>query len=58
MVKKKGRPTDNPKAHKITIRLDDDGKQILDMYCDQKSVSQTEAIRCGIGKLKDDIKKE
>lgn len=52
-----GRPTDNPKPHKITVRIDDKSKEILDTYCEQEQVNQMEAVRRGIGKLEDDIKK-
>lgn len=51
-----GRPTDNPKPHKITVRIDDINKKILDDYCKQENVSQMEAVRRGISKLKTDIK--
>lgn len=57
MGSKMGRPTDNPKPHRITIRLDEAGKKILDMYCEQEKVSQTDAIRRGVEKLNVDIKK-
>jgi hypothetical protein len=52
-----GRPTDNPKPHKITVRLDDKSKDILNDYCKQESVNQMEAVRRGIAKLEKDIKK-
>jgi len=57
LTKKMGRPTDNPKPHKITVRLDDSSKSIIDDYCNQENVNQMEAVRRGIGKLKGDIKK-
>ena len=57
MTKKVGRPTDNPKPHKITVRLDDKSKSILDKYCNQERVNQMEAVRRGVGKLEDEIKK-
>lgn len=55
--KKMGRPTDNPKPYKITVRLDENGKNILDAYCKQEKVNQMEAVRRGINKLETDIKK-
>ena len=55
--KKMGRPTDNPKIHKITTRIDEKSKEILDKYCEQEKVAQPEAIRRGIYKLESDIKK-
>lgn len=55
--KKMGRPTDNPKPYKITVRLDENSKSILDSYCRQEEVTQMEAVRRSIKKLEDDIKK-
>lgn len=55
--KKIGRPTDNPKINRVTVRLDKDSNEILNMYCQQESIKPTEAIRRGIKKLTTDIKK-
>lgn len=55
--KKIGRPTDNPRPHKVSIRINDESKQILEKYCLQESVNKTEAIERGIWKLKGDLKK-
>ena len=52
-----GRPTDNPKPYKITVRIYEKGKQILDKFCEQKNVNQNEAIRRGILRLEEEIKK-
>lgn len=57
LAPKMGRPTTNPKPHKMAIRLDDECKRILDEYCEQEEVSQNEAARRGIRKLDADIKK-
>lgn len=57
MTKKVGRPTDNPKPYKITVRIDEESKTILNSYCNQENVNQMEAVRRGICKLKGDIKK-
>ena len=46
-----GRPTDNPKDTKITIRVDKTTLSILDDYCKKENVSRTEGIRNGIKKL-------
>lgn len=56
--KKIGRPTENPKKERITVRLDDEASKTLDNYCNQESVERAEAIRRGIKKLRDDIKKK
>lgn len=50
-AKKLGRPTTNPKNTKITIRIDDEVRNILDNYCEKKGVSRTTAITDGIRKL-------
>lgn len=51
MTKKLGRPTDNPKPYKITVRIDEESKKILDEYCLKENVNQMEAVRRGIKKL-------
>lgn len=58
MSPRTGRPTENPKPYKITARLDQKSKDILDRYCEQENVSQMEAVRRGIVKLEAEIKKE
>ncbi len=55
--KKLGRPTNNPKGKPIHIRLDSECEKIVNNYSSEKNVSKAEAIRQGIMKLKDDIKK-
>lgn len=55
--KKIGRPTDNPKKERITVRLDGDSSEILHSYCRQENVEMAEAIRRGIKKLRDDVRK-
>lgn len=54
--KKMGRPTDNPKPHRISASLDDKTKEILDKYRLQENVSMMECIRRGLQKLEDDLK--
>lgn len=46
--KKMGRPTDNPKSHKVSIRINDTENQILENYCVKENVSKSEAISRGI----------
>lgn len=53
---KKGRPTDNPRPNKISIRINDESAKIIEDYCQQENVNKTEAIERGIKKLKDDLK--
>lgn len=57
MCPRTGRPTTNPKPYKITVRLDEKSKKILDNYCEQKKINQMEAVRQAIGELEDKIKK-
>lgn len=54
--KKIGRPTDNPKTEKITVRLDKEAEDTLKKYCKQEDVSRVEGIRRGVKKLKEDLK--
>jgi len=57
MSPRTGRPTENPKPYKITVRLDEQAEQTLQAYCEQKGVERGEAVRRGIKKLEDEIKK-
>ena len=50
-IKKMGRPTDNPRPNKLSIRLSDEDKQILESYCVHAGVNRTEAISRGIKML-------
>ena len=56
MSPRTGRPTDNPKPYQLTVRVDEEGKKILDKYTEQEGITQMEAIRRGIKKLEADIK--
>lgn len=53
-----GRPTDNPKGKPLTIRLDEEAKEILTAYCKQEKVEKGEAARRGIKKLRSDLKEK
>ncbi len=57
MSPRTGRPTDNPKPYKLTVRVDEESKKILDQYTEQESISQMEAIRRGIKRLEPELKK-
>lgn len=54
--KKMGRPTDNPKLNSIHVRLDEESKEILDLYCKQEGLKKNEGIRRGIKMLRSEIK--
>lgn len=56
MSPRTGRPTENPKPYKITVRLDEESENVLCVYCAQEHVERGEAVRRGIKKLKADIK--
>lgn len=51
MSPRTGRPTSNPRPNKISIRISDSDKEILERYCERKKVNKTEAISRGIKKL-------
>ena len=51
MSPRTGRPTDNPRPNKISIRISDSDKEILEKYWEKEKVNQTEAISRGIKML-------
>ena len=55
MSPRTGRPTDNPRPHKLSIRLSDADKEILEKYCVENNVNRTEAISRAINLLKKKI---
>ena len=57
MSPRTGRPTDNPKGERITVRLDEKSADIMKRYCEQEEVDKAEAIRRGLKKLESEIKK-
>lgn len=57
MSPRTGRPTDNPRPNKLSIRISDEDKLILEKYCETEGVNRTEAISRGIKKLESEIKK-
>ena len=62
--KKVGRPTDNPKTHRITVRLDDGTYLKLNKCSEKSDISFSEVVREGIDNIydqylgRDNIKKE
>ncbi len=54
----RGRPTREPKNRKIQCRIDEDTDSVLVTYCEDKRVSESEAIRRGMRKLADEIGNE
>ena len=57
MSPRTGRPTDNPKPYKLSVRVDEASKKILEQYTEQEKVSTMEAIRRVIKRLEPDLKK-
>lgn len=53
MSPRTGRPTNNPRPNKISIRISDHDKKILEEYCEKHGVNKTEAISRGIKKLEE-----
>lgn len=51
MSPRTGRPTDNPRPNKLSIRISNEDKEILEKYCEKEGVNRTEAISRGIKKL-------
>ena len=41
---KMGRPSDNPRRTKLSIRLSDGDKELLEEYCKREKVTRTEAV--------------
>ena len=53
MSPRTGRPTNNPRPNKISIRISDEDKSILEKYCEENNVNKTEAISRGIKKVEE-----
>lgn len=53
MVGKVGRPSDDPKRNKLTVKVNEDTLKILDDYCKRSNKSRAEGIRDGINALKE-----
>ena len=53
MSPRTGRPTDNPRPNKISIRISNEDMSILERYCEREKVTKTEAISRGITKLEE-----
>ena len=58
MSPRTGRPTDNPKGERITVRLDEKSAEIMKQYCEQEDVDKAEAVRRGLKLLENEIKKQ
>lgn len=57
MSPRTGRPTDNPKGERITVRLDEQSANIMKKYCEQEGIDKAEAVRRGLKRLESELKK-
>lgn len=53
--RKRGRPTDSPKPYQLSVKYDEECKDILDAYCAKKQVTRMEAVRRGLKKLGEEL---
>ena len=49
--KKMGRPTDDPKDVKLTVRVNKATNEILEKYCKKNNISKVEGVREAINRL-------
>lgn len=56
MVKKIGRPTDNPKIHQTRIRMSDTELQKLNYCSEVLKISKTDVINMGVDKVYTELK--
>ena len=54
-MKKRGRPTDNPKVMSFNVGLDAECVEILKKYIEKYDVSKAEVVRRGIKRLSDEL---
>lgn len=57
MVKKMGRPTEEPKTNQTRIRMSDNDIEILEFCCKQTGLGKADIIRMGIKKVYGELKK-
>lgn len=58
MVKKMGRPTDNPKIHQTRIRMSDTELQKLNYCSEVLKISKTDVINMGVDKVYTELKEK
>lgn len=49
--KKMGRPTNDPKDVKLTVRVNKATNKILEKYCKENNISKVEGVREAINRL-------
>lgn len=57
MSPKMGRPTNDPKRLRITVRINEEQRAILDKYSEENKVNDAEALRKAIHLLKNHLNK-
>ena len=58
MVKKMGRPTNNPKKHDTRIRMTEEDVEILNFCAEKTGMTKADVIRIGIRKVYEEIKEK
>jgi predicted DNA-binding protein len=56
-LKKGTKLTDNPKNYMLRVRMDSDTVEKLDIVCKKENITRSEAVRKGIEKQYEEIKK-
>ena len=51
-AKKMGRPTSDPKPHRLQTRVNDEEMEILEKYCERNNKSKADGLRDGVRALK------
>ena len=52
-AKKMGRPTSDPKPHRLQTRVNDEELEILENYCKRENKSKADGLRDGVRALKE-----
>lgn len=58
MVKKMGRPTNNPKKYDTRIRMTEEEIEILNFCAEKMGMTKADVIRTGIRKVYEEIKEK
>ena len=57
MSPRTGRPTDDPKKFRLTLRISQEEKEMLSYCCKESSMTKTDVIRKGIRSVYEQLKK-
>ena len=58
MVKKMGRPTNDPKKHDTRIRMTEEDVEILNFCAEKMGITKADVIRIGIRKVYEENKEK